>query len=114
MEPEPLDPRWEWSEMRTLCSAEPTYIRVRCRHLGVVPVESGGEVVAGLCLTCDAQLSPHQVTRRSEPEPPHEYVLDAPDGGLAFPTLDALKGYVAEQGWTDYTYTPRWYGLIAD
>ena len=27
-----------------------------CGHLETVPVESGGETVAHLCLTCDAQL----------------------------------------------------------
>lgn len=56
------DPRWEWVETWTLCSAEPTYLRVRCRHLEVVPVESmAGEVVAHLCLTCDAQLDGGQL-----------------------------------------------------
>lgn len=28
----------------------------RCRHREAVPVESGGETVAHLCLTCDEQL----------------------------------------------------------
>ena len=62
LEPEPLDPRWEWSEVRRLCDKEPTYIKGRCLHLDVVPVETGGECVAGLCMTCDEQLSPHQVS----------------------------------------------------
>lgn len=32
------------------------YLRGRCRHLEVVPVESGGGLVARLCRTCDTQL----------------------------------------------------------
>lgn len=51
-----LDPRWEWLEVRQLGRVEPTYVKGPCRHLDVVPVESGGELVAQLCLTCDAQL----------------------------------------------------------
>lgn len=53
-----LDDRWEWVEMTRLCDPEPRYVRGRCRHLDVVPVESvvTGELVAHLCLTCDAQL----------------------------------------------------------
>lgn len=56
-----LDDRWEWIEERTFGSPEPQYVRGRCRHREVVPVESLGvlgpvEVVAHLCLTCDAQL----------------------------------------------------------
>lgn len=52
-----LDPRWEWVEApRSLCSPAPTYVKGRCLHTEVVPVEAGGEVVAHLCLTCDEQL----------------------------------------------------------
>lgn len=51
-----LDPRWEWIELRRLGDAEPTYLKGTCNHLDVVPVEAGGERVARLCLTCDAQL----------------------------------------------------------
>lgn len=51
-----LDPRWKWVEVRRLGDREPTYIKGSCNHLDVVPVESGGETVAHLCLTCDAQL----------------------------------------------------------
>lgn len=51
-----LDPRWQWIEERTFGDPEPTYVRGSCNHLDVVPVESGGLVVAHLCLTCDAQL----------------------------------------------------------
>jgi hypothetical protein len=55
-----LDPRWEWVEDRRLCDVGPSYVKGACNHLEVVPVETaaGGvvEVVAHLCLTCDAQL----------------------------------------------------------
>lgn len=30
---------------------------IRCDHSAAVPVESGGEVVAALCPTCDVQLT---------------------------------------------------------
>src|SRR5690242_11031829 len=40
-----LDPHWEWTETRTL-AGRVHYLRGRCHHLEVVPVESGGEVVA--------------------------------------------------------------------
>jgi len=58
---EQLDPRWEWVEVTELDSAEPQYVKGRCRHLEVEPVETGSgvddiEVVAHLCRTCDAQL----------------------------------------------------------
>jgi hypothetical protein len=51
-----LDPRWEWHEVTLLSEPGPVYIKGRCRHTEVVPVESAGEVVAQLCLTCDTQL----------------------------------------------------------
>lgn len=51
-----LDPRWEWVEHQRFGDPEPRYIKVRCRHLDAVPVDSGGETVSYLCLTCDAQL----------------------------------------------------------
>ena len=51
-----LDPRWEWCEVRRLGDKEPRWIKGWCRHLEVVPVESGGVVVAQLCLTCDGQI----------------------------------------------------------
>ena len=54
---EPLDERWEWVEITRMQDAGPTYMRGRCRHLEVVPVEStDGETVAHLCTTCDSQL----------------------------------------------------------
>jgi hypothetical protein len=52
-----LDPHYEWYEVQTMSRAEPEYRRLRCRHLDVVPVESNGQQVAQLCITCDAQLS---------------------------------------------------------
>lgn len=51
-----LDPRWEWIETRQFGEAAPSYVRGACRHLEVVPVESGGETVAYLCTTCDTEL----------------------------------------------------------
>lgn len=53
-----LDPRWEWVEVTTISDPAPRYIRGACNHLEVAPVTSmvDGEVLAGLCLTCDAQL----------------------------------------------------------
>lgn len=54
----PLDPHWEWVETRRLCDPNPTYVKVACNHLEVVPVASvvDGETIAHLCLTCDHQL----------------------------------------------------------
>lgn len=49
------DRRWEWHELRNL-RGDVWWVRGRCLHTEVVPVESGGRVVAHLCLTCDAQL----------------------------------------------------------
>jgi hypothetical protein len=52
-----LDPRWEWIEATTCSDPGPRWVRARCRHLEVIPVEGlSGEVVAHLCLTCDTQL----------------------------------------------------------
>lgn len=52
-----LDPRWEWIEApRRMGESEVTFVRGRCNHLKLVSVESGGETVAHLCLTCDGQL----------------------------------------------------------
>ena len=54
-----LDPRWEWIDVTRLGDPGPKYIRGRCLHTEVVPVESvAGEVVAQLCRTCDTQLPP--------------------------------------------------------
>jgi hypothetical protein len=52
-----LDPRWDWFDIRTMGDPGPVWIKVRCRHSDIVPVESvtGGQV-AQLCLTCDSQL----------------------------------------------------------
>jgi hypothetical protein len=52
----PTDDRWEWIEVGNLSKAEPDWVRGRCKHTEIVPVESGGVVVARLCLTCDTQL----------------------------------------------------------
>lgn len=42
--------------VRTLCETKERVIFGPCIHRHVVPVESGGERVARLCLFCDAQL----------------------------------------------------------
>jgi hypothetical protein len=56
MDTDDLDPRWEWIEVRSF--SRPTrYIRGQCRHTELVPVASGGELVAKLCLTCDQQFT---------------------------------------------------------
>lgn len=65
-----LDPHYEWCEVQTMSQADPTYRRGRCRHLDVVPVESGGQQVAQLCLTCDAQLLSPSL-RSDSTEDPH-------------------------------------------
>jgi hypothetical protein len=52
-----LDPHWEWVQVINFGDAAPQYVRGRCNHLEVVPVEStDGEIVAHLCQTCDTQL----------------------------------------------------------
>ncbi len=51
-----LDPHWEWYEVRAFGDSEPRWVKGYCNHLDVVPVESSGQIVARLCLTCDAQL----------------------------------------------------------
>ncbi len=54
-----LDPRWEWRDVTALGDLEPRYVKIRCNHLDTVPVDLlTGQVVARLCLTCDAQLPP--------------------------------------------------------
>lgn len=53
-----LDPRWEWHEIHSMDGTEPIYRKGNCNHLEIEPVVSGGETVAQLCLTCDAQLPP--------------------------------------------------------
>jgi hypothetical protein len=53
-----LDPRWEWHLVQRLGMPD-VWIKIRCLHTEVVPVESvAGTVVAQLCLTCDTQLPP--------------------------------------------------------
>jgi hypothetical protein len=56
--PAELDPRWDWIEVSTWGDPGPLYVKGACRHVDVVPVESvvDGQVLAQLCLTCDAQL----------------------------------------------------------
>lgn len=53
-----LDPRWDWVDVSPLDKGPGTeYVKGQCNHLEIIPVESvTGETVAGLCLTCDAQL----------------------------------------------------------
>lgn len=52
-----LDPRWEWMLIERMGMGD-EWIKVRCRHVEVVPVEAvAGEVVAQLCLTCDTQFA---------------------------------------------------------
>jgi hypothetical protein len=51
-----LDPRWEWYLLERLGMPD-EYIRLRCLHSEVVPVELvTGELAALLCITCDRQL----------------------------------------------------------
>lgn len=50
-----LDPRYEWTEIASWDGTFRQWIK-NCRHVEVVPVESGGVVVARLCIVCDAQL----------------------------------------------------------
>jgi hypothetical protein len=53
-----LDPRWDWVEVPRFGDPGPAYIKGKCRHLELVPIESvTGEVVAKLCLTCDRQFT---------------------------------------------------------
>lgn len=53
-----LDGRWEWHEVCTFDGTVVRHIRGRCLHRDLEPVKSvvTGEVLAQLCLTCDAQL----------------------------------------------------------
>lgn len=64
------DPRWDWAEVTALGDQEPRYVKVRCNHLETVPVESlvTGEMLATLCLTCDAQLEAHHRPERGMDE----------------------------------------------
>lgn len=49
-----LDPHWEWLAVEELGKRDPIYIKGRCKHLELEPVESAdGEDIARLCLTCD-------------------------------------------------------------
>lgn len=52
-----LDPRWRWQEIHQH-GGPSIFVKVGCNHLETEPVESGGQVVARLCLTCDQQLPP--------------------------------------------------------
>ena len=51
-----LDPRWDWHEVTAIGDSERSYVKGLCNHLETMSVESDGEIVARLCLTCDAQL----------------------------------------------------------
>jgi hypothetical protein len=54
-EPYEPDPRFDVTEVVN-AAGRVVYRLQQCRHVDVVPVESSGEVVAHLCLVCDAQL----------------------------------------------------------
>jgi hypothetical protein len=58
MNEDDLDPRWEWVEI-TSCEGKTWYVKGRCKHLEIVPVEAaiGGEILAWLCVTCDTRLA---------------------------------------------------------
>lgn len=53
-----LDSRWEWHRTQAFGMRD-RYVRSRCKHLEVVPVDSivTGETLAWLCVTCDEQLA---------------------------------------------------------
>lgn len=54
-----LDERWEWYEVTTFGSVDRQYIKGPCNHLEVAGVhDMFDQVVAALCMTCDAQLPP--------------------------------------------------------
>lgn len=55
----PLDPHWNWVNVQALGDPAPVYIRCECLHLETVPVTLliTGELVAEICITCEAQLS---------------------------------------------------------
>ena len=50
------DPRWEWYEISTFDGEPVRWVKGRCLHTEVEPVESDGQTVAHLCRTCDQQL----------------------------------------------------------
>jgi hypothetical protein len=55
------DPEWEYDAIMVAGEIDPVgWVRTACRHSRVVPVTTGQgedeELVAQLCLTCDAQL----------------------------------------------------------
>jgi hypothetical protein len=58
MNEDDLDPRWEWVEVGFF-SGETRYVKGRCKHLEIVPVESAvdGHTLAWLCVTCDTRLA---------------------------------------------------------
>lgn len=58
------EPEWEMIEVTTWGDSKPRYIRGRCLHNRMMPVESvvDGTVLAHLCLTCDAQLPVEMVS----------------------------------------------------
>lgn len=53
-----LDSRWAWIEVTYFGESGSRWVKGHCLHIDVVPVESvvDGQVIAQLCLTCDAQL----------------------------------------------------------
>lgn len=56
-----LDPRWDWDEVVNGWGEHVTWLKT-CRHTEIEQVESGGEIVAHLCLTCNHQLPAEMVT----------------------------------------------------
>lgn len=49
-------PEWDVTEIRAFGRAEPLHCLRPCAHANAIPVISRGQLVAHLCIDCDAQL----------------------------------------------------------
>ena len=73
----------------------------------VVPVESGGEVVAHLCTACDAQLPSDFVSAEAS-----FYRMIEPTE-KRFDTYNEMRTWAADNGHERFTFRQQWY-LVAD
>lgn len=54
--PRDHEPAFDTTEIRIFGERDPVGYVMRCTHANVLPVETGGEVIAHLCIDCDTQL----------------------------------------------------------